>query len=381
MSNNSNLIFSNASSINQGLDSGLFYRLAVLYYVATIGYQYLIPISNLVGLIPNAISLIVLFNRELKGDMYKYLIAKTMIEMATQISSATTFMISCERCGLILLYSTRVIKIVFLHFMNSFCYTMSSIVEIAMSYDRLRIFKINSNYLIKVNFNYLIIVTVSISALLNIPIFFSRSIINIPGTSDKFTDIPSQFGQSAIFTIYVNMLNVIQVLVPLAALSVLNVLVAIEYRKYIKRQKRLRMTSAAPNLTSESLTSAFKSNNRAKNIPESTKNPSNVNNITSNNTNQNSATNSSNSNKKFTSMVLITSSLFALTRLYNSVIFIWTQIFNSRLADFDGPYLIFTYFGFQFLYLYFASNLIIYTFCNKNFKKCLIKLICCCRNR
>jgi hypothetical protein len=344
------------------------YLLTVLFYVGSIGYQYLIPISNIVGMLLNTVTLIVLFNPTLKGHMYKYLIAKTIIEMLTQFSSAMTFLISCERCGgLIYLYSTRVIKIVFLHYGNSFAYTMASIVEISMSYDRLRIFNMNSRYLMRINFNYLIILTVSFSALVNIPLLFSRSIINIAHTSAViFTDIPSEFGQSTAFTIYVNMMNVIQAFVPLIALTILNTLVAIEFRKYLNRNKNLRKTNNHSNLSRSTNSQINRRGNNPTNEAISATRPN--------------STNSEIANKKFTLMILITSSLFTLTRLYNSGIFVWTQILNSTLAAFNGPYLIFTYFGFQFLYFYFASNIFIYIACNRNFKNCFIRLICCRRN-
>jgi hypothetical protein len=340
------------------------HQLQIFFFVYSIGYQYVMTISCSIGFIVGFICLAVLVNPKLKGDMYKLLILKTLVEIILQLAGMTNIFVTCSICTFVQSYWARLVKIIFTHYLISTFYTCSSLIEIALSYDRLKIFKRNSKYLPNVNFYYLSICIILGSILLNIPVLFSLTIVSIPGTQNQFTDVQSEFGRGAFFSVYLNIINALQVFIPLLILIVIDSLVAVEFKKYVNKKKRIANQLNTPTIMNETKNS----------FEKQTSNPT-IQQKKSTEVIIRKSQTQKESNKRFTLMVLISSSLFIFVRLFNAITIIWNQTNQANKVAFDARLLIIAYFSFQITFFYMISNIFTYFIFNKSFRKCMMNLI------
>jgi hypothetical protein len=359
------------------------FQLAVIYYVFTIGYQYIFTISCGIGIVINLICLIVLMSPSLSGDMYKYLLMKTIAEMVTLFSSFSNIFSTCRTCPFFQSYASALISIIIVSFSNSTSYTCSAFCEIILSYDRLKLFKRNSKLMPTLNFKFTCIGIVSISILVNIPILFSKNVISIRGAENKYIDMQNEFGTSTLYSCYTLLLNVLQTILPLLILITLNTIVTFEFRRYLNRKRTMKfhVTNLTFNKRNSSstakstivLSELHKSKTRNEKLPSTIATSINNTHPTIEEAARISRKNEEN-NLKFTSMILVSSSLFALSRLIECIPFVWLYINQLKGVKFDGIRAIFTYFAFQLTFIHFSTNIFIYVFFNRNFKKAFFKL-------
>jgi hypothetical protein len=201
---------------------------------------YSMPIGSLIGLMLNILCLIVLCHRKLKGETYKYLIFKTVSHLGFLFVIVIWPIFVCSSCPISLTLLAKMLNYIFDIVALNCITTYAALVEIALSYDRLLMFKQQkSKYLIKLRFWPTTICFLVVGFVLNSPFIFAFQIEKVPGTADIWRLARTAFGGSSFYRTYVIVLSLIQTLVALVVLVVLNILVKIEFSKYMKRKKSL----------------------------------------------------------------------------------------------------------------------------------------------
>jgi hypothetical protein len=338
------------------------YQQTISFIVFTIGSQYVMIVNCGVGLVLNSICLLVLLSLKIKGDMYKYIILKTIVEMLTLFSSFMSLFTRCQSCITNGNFSAVLIRIIFVEYLNNAAYTCSGFCEIALSYDRLRLFKENSKWMPNIRFRTIACLSLALSALISVPFVFKRRPGREPGTTEA-----SDFSRTAIYSYYVIFINVIQVFLPLIVLIILNSLVAYEFKLYMKRKTRfIGQSRTTVDAQTDEKSKISDANPQALKLqPTSTLN-----------TNNSDAVNIAKNKKKvlsekefnFTSMILISSSLFTFTRLVQGIAAIGSIINDSNQVRFSAFFIVLTYLAYQLAFIYFSSSIFIYTMFNKNFR-------------
>jgi hypothetical protein len=122
----------------------------IALFINTIGYIYIATSFNVVGFFLNIFCLIILINKTLKGDIYKYFILKTSTELG-RVFLGTLFPLAfCTSCPSFPTFAVQLIRAYGFNYAASLFSTMSILSEIALTYDRLTIFKKNSKFFLKI---------------------------------------------------------------------------------------------------------------------------------------------------------------------------------------------------------------------------------------
>jgi hypothetical protein len=131
------------------------------------------------------------------------------------------------------------------------CYC--ALVEIFISYDRLLMFK-SIKYLIKLRFFHATAVTISISILINMPMFFATHIAQL--APNRFVSLRSLVAESVAYRVYSIVFNLGQAFIAFILLLMLNVLVTIEFNKHIEKKNNMTKTKSIVKSGKKSTTKA-----------------------------------------------------------------------------------------------------------------------------
>jgi hypothetical protein len=323
---------------------------------------YLTPIISVFGVLFNVICLVVLFNPKLKGVTYKYLAYKTVGHLISLCMTALSPMANCSMCPISQTIPVLIYRIYFLRYLTNTLFTSSALVEMALAYDRLLIFKSKNKFFSRIAFRYFLAFAIAFSVSINLPFMFASVIELVPNTTNRYRLINSSFGNSSFYRLYLILSNLLQSLVTLLVLIGLNTLVIIEFNQYIRNRSRLKNVPK-------------RQETRLNNVEESSLAWSVATNYNTQINSTNAATNVSrpkrkvSSEKRFTIMILVASCLYAFTRLLSLINTSSNQI-HQLIGITSNPFNThFSVIDFSMSNAYFGSNFFIYYIFNKSFRR------------
>jgi hypothetical protein len=358
-----------------------------------VSYLVIMPSVAGIGFLLNIPCLIVLLQPELSGVTYKYLVFKTLCHMTSLLLSSLSPLSNCFTCPVSQSLWVRLYFIYLLKYTANVMFSCAAVVEIALSYDRLLLFKGNSGFFRRISFKTFLIFTSVFGVVVNVPFMLADSAQLIPGTEDRYALVTTAFGLSLFYRVYNILWSLLLSLLSMIIIVILNVFVTIEFKKYIK--KKTNMTGKSKDMVSK-----LKSNNptsRTKTNQTEVKDElsaSIVYSITATNGKTNDSTKNmgkstsvsgkrdknESSEKNFTMMILVSSSFYSASRLFSIVNIISTQIYQFMgitAPVFNSYYAVV---NFCVTLGYFGTNFFIYLVFNKSFRKCFKKVFCIRKN-
>jgi hypothetical protein len=391
----SNLTANNSANLTNTSDFTLIESVnnSVDYYINLIGSTYLISITCVVGFILNTVCLIVLLHPELKGNMYKFLIAKTLMQMVVHLSFLSHLSNSCTFCLGYMSYFGMLMRIIFFHYFLNTAMFGQVLFEIVLSIDRLLIFKSKRKCMPNLNFTYTTI---------GILIFISLAIIPAPLAyhidqlaNGRFVLRMTKLAQSQIFSIYMYVLTVLMSIMPFVLLSALNVVVVLEYNKYRRKKaklssksitienKRVQTTAlstiAAPKTSVVSMNVMSQGselgNHSQKKSNKVTSRTSQAERVRASTVSQINAGPKRQSNKSFTPMIVISSLIFDSGRIFEAVLLILRRVILVQSLQRTPAFRIVNLVYLEYSFIIFGIGIFIYYFTNKLFKECVLQMI------
>jgi hypothetical protein len=350
-------MYANNSSSTISINATLPSRADSLSAFMLITYVYLIPIIACIGFILNLICFVVLFHPKLMANAYKYLIFKTIAHLTTLALTCLSPLIYCSSCQISTSFGAQIIRIYFLIFLNNSSYTLSGLIEIALAYNRIALFRKSSKWSINISLNSLLAIFLVASFIINLPNLFANVIINRqPGV---YLTIKNEFGISTWFKIYTISLNFIHTFLAFVILVVLNSLVVFEFKKYMYRRNNLikLINVTKSKMKSQARNSEYSQSALAK-IEKARKKE------------KNSHKRIKKAELNFTVMTCFCSMFFTISRFALMIFAITSQIFPF---DLNNVGLFNTYFSvivYSFQLIYFSSSFFIYLTFNKKFRHC-----------
>jgi hypothetical protein len=372
----------NNSSAETPSNVGFFFQidpetLRVNMYVSLIGYIYMAPIVCVCGFVLNIVCMVVLCTgKELKGNIYKYFIVKTASELVVVTCGALWPISFCTSCVTSQTFVSNFYRAYIFTFLVGSCFNLSSMCEIALTYDRMLIFKQRRRFLPKLSFWPTATFSFAFSALLFAPYIFYMRVLEIPNSPGKYMVDWSEIGRTTFYTYYGHFAALISVIL-FIILLLLNIIVLIEYRKYALKRA--------------SLVLANKSNARLK---SSSKEPSRtqISNVTlTASANANRLSNSSaatresrmlmkeDSEKRLAYSIMCCCAIYGFYRLLLATAAIISEIElisqgSAKFFLFSSFTTIFTFASRFIAYFIFSANLFILALFNNAFKEHLLKV-------
>jgi hypothetical protein len=351
-----------------------------------VSYLVVMPSVAGIGFILNIPCLIVLLQPELSGVTYKYLVFKTLCHMIFLLMASLSPLSNCFTCPVSQSLWARLYFIYLQRYTANVMFSCAAVVEIALSYDRLWLFKGNSGFFRRISFRTFLIFTSVFGIVVNVPFILANTVQLIPGT-DRYELVTTTFGFSVFYQVYNILWGLLLSLLSMIIIVILNVFVTIQFKKYIKKKTNMIGKS-------RSIISTLKSNNstfRAKTDQIQMKDKfsaSMVYSVTATNgkTNdsiKNMGTRTSvngkqkkneSSEQNFTMMILVSSSLYSASRLFAVISIMSRQVYqfmgitSSVFNSYYGVINICITLG------YFGTNFFTYLAFNKAYKKCLKKI-------
>ena len=286
--------------------------------IFTIIYLYTTPIVCIFGFILSMLTLIVLLNPNLKGNMYIYLLAKTLFETVLLGVGMLIPYGYCYDCSFHMSFGSKFYSLHIHTFLQNVLYFASAITEMFIVLDRYLILSQKGKLFRKESFaKTTICIISSIGILLFLPISFSAEIHKI--SNDTYDLHVTEFGKSAAFSFTMSFINLTENVLVWLILIVLNILVLYEYKKYIRKKKAmlnykpqnlLRKDSKNEinddkQIVSVDILHPIKKKN--KNLLRSTKGDANT---------------------KFTQMILVSSTLYIVAKLGELIAGLLSHIFD-----------------------------------------------------
>jgi len=272
-----------------------------LNIVYNIGYITLIPIICVLGLIFNIISFIVFWG--LKEKIFLYLTAKTFAESLLLIIGAIPLYTSCDDCKFENTYLRIIIILVSHKFLVAVVYSLITILEIEIAFNRYIIIKSRDTNIIMVEkkdkLKLFLYSLFSIS--LALPYLFAHKIERkMMFSSYQYTLNLNDFGKSDFFyyfhTYFVLIIYYVINFVSILIIVPLNIVIIFEFKKFMKKKLENSVTQMIRNISNLS------------NHQEEAKNKS----------------------RRFTIMIITISFLFVFSRLFEALLFSF-NIYNNYI--------------------------------------------------
>jgi hypothetical protein len=346
------------------LSSNVALRAFVFYIIFDIIYVYVIPAVCVIGFFLNLIALLTLLSPNLKGNMYKFLVSKTIFSMIILIIGSMLPYTYCRNCVVFQSLGQTIFRTYFTGYITLVCYLGLSVNEILLTYDR---FVILSNKAIQKwekKFKYCIIVTVFLALFAFSPTIFSSEIIQVGNSTTRYVDRNTPFGNSVFYPIYLSTIAFVQNFLTCLILCILDALIVRQYKKYIAKKSNL--TSISKNTdTKKSVSSVLKQN--LEEIVNS--NETIVRKV------RNSQLDKRNDEKsRFTRMILVLSLILCYSRFLLLVSQILSQMNEAFKLSIDIVALIFLTFARFNAYFIFSTNLFVYIYYNRVFRQELVRI-------
>jgi hypothetical protein len=340
-------------------------------YVNTIGYLYLIPIISVFGVFLNILCIALLCSKSLKGDIYKYLMLKTVSELIIVILGAMLPYSNCINCLSFQTLGAQIYRLYGISIINSMAFTVSMLSELAISYDRLIIFKKYSSCLPKIKFKYACVGILTISVGIYVPFLFGSIVARIDNQPDRWQVINTTFGRSSASLYYSLIVSILRTIVLLILFCIVNLLVLVEYRKYkIKRALILAKTTITQKSNFEiSKLNKFENDNNSI---------SNVNSVAQKRANANASKSMANSDSEntLTYTILLCCLIYSINKTLIAMAGFFSYLDLIIFNTLTPSTLIITFFCRLISYFIFSSNIFILGLFNKTFKLHIKAIFC-----
>jgi hypothetical protein len=371
-------------------------RATINFYVNIVGYVYLVPFICICGVGLNLMCLRVLCSKELKGNIYKYFILKTISELILVVCGALLPISSCTNCATFQTLAPAIYRGYIFSFVVGACFNISNMCEIALSYDRLIIFKQKSKWFPKIGPRRIIAFILLFSLLLLMPYIFTTRIVELANNPGKFGLELTPFGRSMFMKVYGQVIA-LRALIFFIALLWLNTALLFEYKKYslnrvniistayTKTQTQMPLNKSnikiAANSTSNVNTKQSNealSDNHSSMLNSSLKQMSAVGGDASEKKKQKTTTmKKEDSEKRLAYSIMCCCAIYGFNRLSLTMASMIGEIemMSSSFTSFSNFYQIFGFSSRSLAYLVFSLNLFILALFNKAFKTHLSKTI------
>jgi hypothetical protein len=361
-----------------------------------VAYLYLMPLIALFGFLANLLCLIVFLKPTFDRNAYKYIYMRTVSHLIFLLLLALSWLVNCSSCSF---FSTLLLQVYFIYvysYVIRVALTLAALAEIAISYERLCLFKRNEKFskLASKSFVSVTVLFAFTSLILNVPYLFAFRVERVsPGI---YIFARTSFGSTSVYRLYIIIFNFMQSFLSFLALIVINTLVAVEFRKHMNKKKNLIARSKSKSEHGPAAISDARSlKNSHGEIDRARTNKSchlnnqhlvemvNINATSDNNQNKLSKTEiktiksidvgESNSQKvelNFTVMIIVSSLAFSFTRLVqciNSILLQILPLLGLAQAALANDFLI-SFFSSLFVNLYFSCNIFVYLLFNKMFR-------------
>lgn len=326
--------------------------------INVIGY-YVIPYLGVFGLITNGFFMIVFGNLLKKHKIYTFLLAKSFFEFIGSLSITWFYNAIClTDCIQLFPYSLMVFRFVIQRYIGNVFFQCSGFSEVLLAYDRYMMLKNRKNFITRLKPIYLIGFTVGLNLVLYMPDLFSLKAIQI--TNDTLFNsilMPTAFGSSKFYSIYLISLLGSENLLTCIILVILNILLIYEYKRYI--HGKIRKTEQNTSNFDGSSSMIGPSNKISENCTPSQDN------------NRKMIKKIKKSELRFSKMIIISSLIFGFIRSINLITIIvyrgseilgWFSI-NPILIIFIRNINV------MLIYSYYTWCILIYSYNDKNFLK------------
>jgi hypothetical protein len=295
-------------------------------------------------------------------------VLKTLTHLISLSFLAANSIYNCTTCPISQTFMAGLFRIIFNTFLINAITTIAALSEIALSYDRLLMFRQNSKWLIKIPFNVCAFTILLAGIGLNIVYLMAFRLEQVG--SNRFAYVRSYFGSTAFYRVYAMLLSVIQSLLSFIVLLTLNIIVAIDFKKYIKRKNNLtsvKLTNRKSSLlekftrSSATLQDTFSHDNHNRKKKKSE--------IDIKAQTQIKHDHKKTAELNFTAMIIFSSLFFTFTRFILLIATLSLQLFPIFQLPLTNPFISYIVFSSQLAtFVYFASNLFTYLTFNRVFR-------------
>lgn len=209
---------------------------------------YAVPYSAGVAFTFKVFLMVILTNRSLSNSFYKYLRVKTVFEILVNLVGIGFNNAMCLNCRHIAVNSYGML-IYFMYFVRPFIRILmmsSFLCDIYLAFNRTAIFVTKFKFK---NISRVILSSIcfGLSLATFIPVFFA--VEPKPLDSGLWAQSLTSFGNSDIFSIYVNIILVFESLIPLALIITLNAILKYKFDQYQQRRSELNVSNTQKNLS------------------------------------------------------------------------------------------------------------------------------------
>ena len=309
-----------------------------------------IPIICVIGIILNLICFIVFIC--LKEKIFFYLAINVITESLFLLIGALASILLCRKCDTENTYLKAIYNLIINRFFASVLYSMITILEIQISFNRyFLVTSHNTKTIIELKDKAKIFIYFIICVLIHLPYCFAFKIQKneMSFVEDTYSLEYNHFGNTDFMFYYSNYILIFENILAIFVLLPLNIIIIVKFKKFIKKKNA---SSVSINVL--------------------------MNNLNNNNNNNNKILqNNCKTETRFTRLIVITSFLYIMSRLYESIISI-ILIYNHYIQiDYLILYLnIIMMISNLITYLILSSSYLIFYFLNKTFRLKFKQIFC-----
>lgn len=222
--------------------------------VTDIANVFILPLIGVIGIICNLLSILIISNQEIKGEMYKYMLINSFADLFYLLVCLSVGIIRCGRfCSIGYKYEAKIFELYVYLFVGNVLLLFNNLVNIHMAFRRLISFSKSSKKQNIISIRVTSVVVVLISILLNIPNYIiSREVSQIGILVDpRYANITETslimgepiysvklnlFNKSNIAKVFLSVINILRGLIVLILLFILNIIIAFKFRRHLKKK-------------------------------------------------------------------------------------------------------------------------------------------------
>jgi hypothetical protein len=211
-------------------------------------WTFVFPSINLFSLLTNSICIFIFLNKELKDQIYTFMLFYSINEVLYSLICTFVFLIRCGiYCGRLsdTGFYSKMYEYVMFFYLSSVLAIFNILIEIFISIKRyLTILNRKHQAINKISNKTILIMLAIFSAVYYSPILFTKSIklmnvsdgASLNSTKQGYIVASSSFGETSIGKILIILLSAIRGIVGLVVLFIIDIFIIIKFRKLIKRK-------------------------------------------------------------------------------------------------------------------------------------------------
>jgi hypothetical protein len=235
---------------NQGR-TNLIQFLNDLYFIV---YVKIFPAICLVGLLLCTLSFITFINSKFNKRIYYFLKYKSLVEALILLTGVLSPISSCTDCATDGGYMTSVYVWAIDHFLRNVLYTIITFIEVLITIDRYQTIKSTDSALVAKKDKMKLLFFVILSFLIFVPMFFAFKIALFRHKSDNslyYSLKNTPYGRSQFHKYYMISVNLFENVLTLIFIIPFNILVVNNFRRFIRKKIEILHISADSKKRSE----------------------------------------------------------------------------------------------------------------------------------